>query len=675
MKNSILKASAAAVLAGVFAASPLLTTMSYGYTETSGAEPGIQSGAVSFSAKDALYAHAVVSSEEKDAWVAWQCAHDDELNDYDVNTRYFFMPACVDESAVELYNAGSDTVTIGSVGIAPGEIKQVPCEFGKEYSTDFSGQKITFSFLRSTAEAAVYVNNSNADGNGTELLSYLSSDKERSAAATGAIVTRTGSVDNTPIKKIKGRGNTTWWKSKKPFNITYESKVSVAGMTESKKYSLLANYQDDSLCRNRFLYDLSDAVGLPYASDSRFVDLYMNGVYIGSYQMTEKIEAGKSHVVNDFGDKDYLGEDGKVKADFPFVCEVDPNAGSDDFTVSCSDGIKLTIKCPELSPGDVGYDEVKQYVKSKFNGFYYACANPDKRDLSEYGDIDSLTKLYLINELGKNWDSGAASTYFTYKQSADGKFRFFGSPVWDYDNSLGNCTGVSDDLKSMGVKDYTKYTGWWCRYKGRKKGSSKSSNIMNNISVNDYITEAAPKIWFESFVPAMRHFSGEAENPAIDVEFYTRSEYYDIIKGSAEMNYKSGWLLNTGSWICDHSKLAKASFDYTSGVYSASSENTKYKQNFDGMYNYAADWFESRAAWLSQQMYDDYKKSASNAMAGDLDGDGTITSNDALTVLRASVGAESLGNDKKPSADIDGDGNITANDALEILRISVGRSV
>lgn len=60
-------------------------------------------------------------------------------------------------------------------------------------------------------------------------------------------------------------------------------------MSKGKKFSLLANYQDDSLTRNRFLYDLADAVGTPYASDSRYVDFYSDGYYWGSYQMTERL--------------------------------------------------------------------------------------------------------------------------------------------------------------------------------------------------------------------------------------------------------------------------------------------------------------------------------------------------------------------------------------------------
>ncbi len=59
---------------------------------------------------------------------------------------------------------------------------------------------------------------------------------------------------------------------------------------------------------------------------------------------------------------------------------------------------------------------------------------------------------------------------------------------------------------------------------------------------------------------------------------------------------------------------------------------------------------------------------------GDLDGDGQITSSDALIVLRLSAGLEAETPDNKKLADIDEDGLITSNDALSVLRVSAGMS-
>lgn len=57
---------------------------------------------------------------------------------------------------------------------------------------------------------------------------------------------------------------------------------------------------------------------------------------------------------------------------------------------------------------------------------------------------------------------------------------------------------------------------------------------------------------------------------------------------------------------------------------------------------------------------------------GDIDGDGQITANDALAILRASVGMAELTPKQKKLADADKDESITANDALAVLRYSVG---
>lgn len=55
---------------------------------------------------------------------------------------------------------------------------------------------------------------------------------------------------------------------------------------------------------------------------------------------------------------------------------------------------------------------------------------------------------------------------------------------------------------------------------------------------------------------------------------------------------------------------------------------------------------------------------------GDMDGDGTLTSSDALVILRCSVDIETLTRDGRALADIDGDGVITSSDALSVLKSS-----
>lgn len=57
-----------------------------------------------------------------------------------------------------------------------------------------------------------------------------------------------------------------------------------------------------------------------------------------------------------------------------------------------------------------------------------------------------------------------------------------------------------------------------------------------------------------------------------------------------------------------------------------------------------------------------------------MDGDGFITSADALTILRTSSGLSKLTTEQTKLADIDGDVKITSGDALAVLRYSAGLS-
>ena len=105
--------------------------------------------------------------------------------------------------------------------------------------------------------------------------------------------------------------------------------------------------------------------------------------------------------------------------------------------------------------------------------------------------------------------------------------------------------------------------------------------------------------------------------------------------------------------------------------------------NFDQTTEHQMVKMKCNGAWFKlddYKNYDEYygsyperKDSSEDAHAiGDIDGDGTVTSNDALDVLRISVNPNSANDETRKLADVDGDTEITANDALAVLRYSVG---
>lgn len=653
------------------------------------ADPTPDFKSVDYMKADMLYVHGTSEIAETQAWQHWQKLDlyrdydEDEQRDMGVKREdgiseeyYFFLPSGADNKKAEILNTFSTDITIGDVTIPSWGFATIDYNTTDDFKAEIGGKDYTFRFRKSSAEAAVYINNPDADDNGTDLLSYLSQDKENDAKATGAIVNKDGSVDNTDIKKIKGRGNTTWDKEKKPFNVTYEEAVSIDGMEATKKLSLLANYQDSTFMRNRLLMDLADMVGIPFSSDSRFVDLYMNGEYLGSYQMAQKVDIGKKNLVKVIEDETHLNEDGTLKEEFPFLVEIDAGANDTDYhTYSSKAKCNLTVKGPELDEDDPNYDKVLKVVQTKFDAMYDAVVK-NSDNLEELVDVDSLAKIVLINELSKNWDVGISSFYLTYMADEDGNYKFFGSPCWDYDNAIGNATGVKGDLKSMGITDYEEPTGWFTTYKLNSRGGSGKTGkytLPGYAMMNETILQRMAEIWFADFVPALETFNSEN---VTEGELFSKDVYYNYLKDTAAMNYEIGWRINTGDWICDHTELLNGTYNPEDGTFTPDSEVTKYTDSevftFEGEYNYMVDWLNTRSAWLSAEFHDAVYK---NLILGDANLDGKVNIKDVTQIQKAIAKIITFDTDSFTCADINSDDNLTIQDATNIQKYSANYEV
>lgn len=593
-----------------------------------------------------LYAHAFTDNgTENEAWVKWSTSS---------NQYTFYLPSSADEKFIELFSTFSTSITVDNTTVEPYVPTIVPYSEKVISKVTISDKTYNVKFMNSTAEAALFVNNDMSKTN--NLWDYLSEDKGNSSSATASIVDKNGEYENVGVKKIKGRGNTTWRNSdKKPFNINFDSTVTVGTMQSTKQYSLLANFQDPALARNRILYDLGDAVGLRYSCDSRFVDFYVDGVYKGQYQMCQKIEAGKKNLITGVDDDGYLTDDNQLKKDFSFLIEL---PFEEDFFVKTDSGINAVIKSPDVEDNDYLYaDEVKAYVKEKFDAMYTALTS-NASNLNDYIDVDSLAICYLVQELGKNWDTH--SWYMVYEPDENGNYKFFACPVWDFDNSIGNATGVQDYLDAYGVSDYTQYSGWWCKY----NNLTSSINMSTLCTKNNLVMERAKSIWFERFVPAIELFSA---NGIDNEEIFSSDVYYKSLYKSADMNYSIWNMTVENGWISNHSSLNKATFDYNTLTYTVENSSTKYEQySFKGQYDYMADWLTSRAAWISNEWKDSYNPYI-EVLLGDCDGDGYVSIKDATNIQKHLVDYE-LDTFDMLSADADEDSSISIKDSTAIQK-------
>ena len=110
-------------------------------------------------------------------------------------------------------------------------------------------------------------------------------------------------VDSNGVKTydalgVRGRGNSTWNLEKKPYRIKFAEKQEFMGpeRAKAKSWTLLANFADKTLLRNAVAACIGDFAGQPFTAGAQFVDLVLNGTYLGNYQLSDQVEVRKKRV-------------------------------------------------------------------------------------------------------------------------------------------------------------------------------------------------------------------------------------------------------------------------------------------------------------------------------------------------------------------------------------------
>ncbi len=234
--------------------------------------------------------------------------------------------------------------------------------------------------------------------------------------------------------QIKGRGNTTWTMPKKPYKLKFDEKIDLFGHGQAKKWTLLADYADKSLLRNRLAFAVGDVLELEYNNTSQPVELYLNGEYMGEYIVCEQTETGTNRVeINDdvnLEDQGFLIElDGHLVEDF-YV----PDGILDRDWFILND-IPYGVKGPDTEDlDDSTAVAVTAKIKKELSTFWGIVKSGDYAQIEQKIDVESFAKTYIVAELFKQQDVSASSWYLYY--APGGKLK--SGPIWDYDLSVSN---------------------------------------------------------------------------------------------------------------------------------------------------------------------------------------------------------------------------------------------
>lgn len=602
--------------------------------------------------------------------------------------RYLFLPASADLTDLSLSfpdgfakitgNGGSVMVKNGK----PFDLVKLCGGQAAEYTitvTPQAGASQTITVIRSENVDALYINTADPAEHGRE---WIDQSKSNSAKGSYILTDAEGNIRfSGALTQIKPRGNSSFTLTqKKSYQIKLEDKADLIGGAKdeaSKKWVLLANVWGPSMTNTAATFDAARALGMDYIPHYEFVDLYIDGDYRGAYQLSEKTEVGKARInIDDLDDRiadanedtdayddpavgyartDSGGEAqkngsgvftyvrGLVEPELPdeashhaFLLELDLRSRFEEELTGfiTPRGQCVVTKNPEYLTYETGL-----YVSRFFAEFEKACYASDGKNSDtgkywyDYCDADSLVRVYLFNELGKNVDGFRSSLYFYLPEDSD---KLYCGPIWDFDR----CYGIGSFMKDR-----------------EKMSFPENFYVGENYLVNGLLKVESFRDMVKSALdPESGDFYRECSKMTGD-DGYVMS-IYNNIASSLFMNSKK-W--NTADEIVMAVEPGMALTEKNSAIFT---------KNF----------IEKRLRWLSETTAkwdgDNYAIPTDETdppppTLGDVDLNGRIEAADARLALRFSAKLQTLTPEQISQASVlRRDGTVLANDARKILRVS-----
>ena len=216
--------------------------------------------------------------------------------------------------------------------------------------------------------------------------------------------------------QIKGRGNSSWGWSKKPYTIKFAEKTKLCGLKKGKRWNLMSNHQDVTEMINATIFKAGRMVGAPYQPHSIPIELYVNGSYYGCYTLTEHVG-----IHNNCVDED----------DWSVMLELDSYYDETYKFYSSFYSLPVNVKNPDFS--EEGCPITLTEVKNDWNEFEDLLRR--KKDLTERLSIDTFAMFMFMNDLCGNTELNHPKSTFLYKPTGTDRFIF--GPGWDFDWGFG----------------------------------------------------------------------------------------------------------------------------------------------------------------------------------------------------------------------------------------------
>lgn len=614
--------------------------------------------------------------------------------DFVKNTQYdLYLPAYTDWANLKVYT-NFPTLTINGQAVTKGQVNTLnlsantierTVNISFKRNTSGSTHSGTLHIVRSGASAMLLTTEKDlytglaaaygANDDGSANYEGVAAYKSIYQGGKGKYVcydkngTKLNSDDG--LKKIKGRGNSTFEASmrlygKYAMNVTFSEKAPlIEGCASSKKYSLLANNADETLLRNATVYGIADEIGMPYTPNTRLIDLYDNGNYIGAYVLTEKVEYGKNTLISNAKSADKANEDilaaGKgINYDnlqqktatyttsrgntytyqYSYTTEANKTYEYDGTQVTIGEGeeaetytldettmkkydflleheieTRYSVEPTWFRSNRTGQALVPKYPEfatqnqvkwmiEQYDALEDAAFDNDYARFAQAADATTFADVYLIQELTMNLDAGATSYYILGGVTYP---QMVAAPLWDYDWAAGQYNGKK--LTVSGEVDVSDWSKVFVKNKSVKIDSkdTRNQNIYNlqaKLCQQSGFWTLCKSRWTNKFVPALNNWLGSGKTLLGDKlpEYRTAAYINNLRWGALDTNY-------AGAHSSDPAAATwgtRSTYAYRNGSYDfgvgAYHPATEGAKNYDNTVYYLNDWLTKRQGYMTTNM-------------------------------------------------------------------------
>ncbi|MBO4995047.1 MAG: CotH kinase family protein [Muribaculaceae bacterium] len=409
-------------------------------------------------------------------------------------------------------------------------------------------------------------------------MAEIKSKDDKHPGSFVAVISDDGkSILSDNLAQLKGRGNSSWNMPKKPFQIKFNKKKQILpnAPAKAKKWTLINNYGDKTLMRNKIAFQMSKDAGMTYAPYCQFVDVIYNGQYEGCYQLCDQLDVKPGRIdITEMTPDDNYGE----ALTGGYFLEIDAYAYSELSWFASTRGTPVTIKSPDEK--DITREQ-KEYIRNYFNKLETALFSSNFKDPTngyrKYLDLESFLRYFISGELNGNTDS-YWSTYL-WKERSDPRFHI--GPIWDID------LGFDNDKRTYPISQFDDffYTA------DCASAAVGMKNFVNRIIKNDpQAREMLTEIW--SDLRNNGNFNEKYFSDLID-------SYVDEIQQSQKLNFIRWPILDK---VVHENPMARGSFENEiRHVKSFIAERIKKLDNLIGLKQSGIDEIEFDPEMLSDE--------------------------------------------------------------------------